>query len=407
MPHFSDLMWVIVVAHCGTRGKSIDKSLAETCSPFGYGIDGGGFPSTGYPDMANSAALHMPIGFGPIIGITAGILLIVTILSSSLILFRNWHPWGALGSAVLLSFPVQLLLERGNLDGIIFILMSFSALCIAKRSTKFGIIAFVASFFSIGLKVFPAAGYAGWLITTPRWKSQTKPIGVLVKFIVLASLVIVLLISWNWIANERSNLIFSGGMNSFGLMASGYSNTSLLELLGSRLGRVAIWFMIFVKFLSLCFGFAISSKFRISELFHAFFDSFANKFQRHYTESYFLLMSWTWLGCYALTISYDYKHVFLIPNLFASLAIVSQKTIHVDPKQKLLLSAISIISFYVFYLPFAPLLYPIYKVPFLESIAEGIGEFIFIPIIAGSLAGTVIWSKSSIEKFKIKLMSGQ
>jgi hypothetical protein len=400
-PHFSDLNWVVVVGNCGTRGQPVDSSVLQQCTPFGYGKQGGGLPETGYPPLSNLAikALHLPINITPTIGVIAGILMLFTLSLSSYVLFRRCHPWGLIMSAIFLSFPIQLILERGNLDSIIFLLMALSSVGIATRSKRFIVVSLFSSISAIALKIFPAAGYAGWILTAPRWKSQKTPLGALWRSFILASLLAGLDMSWQWIMNNNSSVMFEGGTNSFGLLASGYANKSLIDLLGINFARFAIWLLIIAKLASLLTGFATSIKFKIGNQLHTFFDSIENKFQQNYSVCYFLIMSWTWIGCYTTTISYDYKHIFLIPSIMASLAINSTGNHQDKGKSKWVFTAYSTMGFYV-------LLYPIayYNISanqpssmahIIKGIGEGLGEFFLIPMMAGCLLASLLWRGKS------------
>jgi hypothetical protein len=167
-PAFSDLIWVLVVAKCGTKTARLFDSVSAVCNHYGYGQLGGGYPDTGYPTLVNTLTriFDTPVGYSGAIGLVAGILFVIAIMLSSRPLFRSQWAWPVSMSVLLIGFPVQLLLERANLDAFIYLLIFASSIVISLGSGFAAfLLLFFLSFMAVGLKAFPVFGFMGWLLS--------------------------------------------------------------------------------------------------------------------------------------------------------------------------------------------------------------------------------------------------
>lgn len=111
-PPFADLRYVAANAECGADLNDYYAGRMVGCDPSGrtYPFD--------YPPMSIwlGRFLHVQGSHVPLIGISTGVALILcTVLGLKACLGASWQ-WRLLSSGVLMGYPLQQALERGNLD---------------------------------------------------------------------------------------------------------------------------------------------------------------------------------------------------------------------------------------------------------------------------------------------------
>jgi len=117
-------------------------------------------------------------GLGPAYTLPLATLCVVGFLLSFSVLF---HPRSLLESgyllAALVSPPIMLLVERGNIDLLVFSVLAGAFGLMARRATgqRWAGWAIVTAF--IGFKYYPAAGYAGYLATGGSRREKTVALG--------------------------------------------------------------------------------------------------------------------------------------------------------------------------------------------------------------------------------------
>lgn len=205
-----------------------------------------------------------------------------------------------LSSIVLLSFPFQLALERGNYELIVFcgslmvpfVLFSpwFSGFLAAR-----GIVAALLSFLVTVLKIHPVAGLAPWAlglaITWPEKKARWIPI----LIFILSSLGI--LIQIGDIPLMLSNTPNSDGWLGFGLFASYQSRR------GNSFGLV-----ITIVKASIIF---ISARYLMSRSLKPIYDFKPYSKIKEYSRQSSLLFSIMFLAIWIIGKSWDYRLIFL------------------------------------------------------------------------------------------------
>jgi hypothetical protein len=206
---FSDLLWVAVVGACGTKNAYVLNWSATVCAPYGYGQLGGGYADTGYPPMVNALLrfIEFPVAYTGIVAFLLGVLLVASLLLSSRGVFRSALVWALCMSIVLLSFPVQLALERGNLDIIVFLLTVATALIISLEANFMLVLLGGLAFLAVAIKAFPVMGFWGWLAFAWLAPINQYVVKASFKFAVLAGTVLALVYSSSWLASSSQIIL--------------------------------------------------------------------------------------------------------------------------------------------------------------------------------------------------------
>lgn len=384
-PPFADLRYLIANSECGVNLEDYYKGLVVGCDPAGrtYRFD--------YPPMSIwiGRFLHVRGVHTPLIAISTALAFIASLLGFlRLQLASSWR-WCLLGAGLLMSFPLQQALERGNLD-VIFFLATLLLCFLLSRPLRAMPAAFPVNllsaslcFFLVSLKIYPLFGVIGLVARQqPRQKSSQRiqwqsPA---TKMLVLAASAagILPLISY---LKTVGNLIKEGGLGSHGLMAFGYMNQILIDWIGLEPARFAIRLLFVVKFVAIAVGFYLAFRSRL-------FDAPRTVAGPHgqaggeFVALTMDVMGATWLGCYISTINYDYRFVFIIPFLGYLAGLVA------DPAraglQRHWPACLVIMMMFVLLFPWLRLGYTGIGV-LLVRILEPATEFLLIPMFAGSL----------------------
>jgi len=131
-PHFADLRYLAANAECGVdlNGYSAGRVVGCELSGRTYPFD--------YPPMSIwlGRFLHVQASHVPLVAISTGAALILCIvLGLKACLGTSWK-WRLLSSGVLMGYPLQQALERGNLD-LLLLLLLFSLLLAYLLSLRF------------------------------------------------------------------------------------------------------------------------------------------------------------------------------------------------------------------------------------------------------------------------------
>ena len=286
-------------------------------------------------------------------------------------------------SFLICSYPVQLVLERGNFDSLILSFMLLIPFCInSSVNNKFAknFLGIFISYLIINLKIFPAPGLILWSFYKIRFSKLRE---VLVKNIFYLFVIIIsTIIAFN---TNSISLIFKNtpkpvGSSSFGFLTLYQNYNNFFNN-----NNLIIYFFIFIKITLLLIyayrSFKILRKNKLN-LFHQF-DIF---------ENYFILFSLQTLTIYFLSRSYDYRLIIII-GLLPILCnywnyISSLKDIQFIEYFHLLL----IFVFYQEYLPHA------FNIYLYSSI---ISDIIIQPILIGFLIGITFQHIENKSKSKL------
>jgi hypothetical protein len=286
-------------------------------------------------------------------------------------------------SVVLIGFPVQLLLETANIDSIIYLLMVASSVVISFGGgfAAFLLLSFMV-FMAVALKAFPVFGFMGWLLSALLGPKEHR-VSTMAKAAVGLGCALAIATLIPWAISTEQYMGFSGSLGSYGFKALGYINTYLISIFGYDRARLLIKGLILIKLLSVVAGATLAIRASLAEKVSGFFSSIRDPFFQKFSTALFLLMTWTWLGVYLITISYDYKHVFMLPSALMFFAVLD----HRGGMTRFQRSVFGLLVALVIFITLFPL--PVYTNifthgPFIKF-AELFGEVVIIPIYAGAL----------------------
>lgn len=338
VPFFNDLRWVLSFSSCGENIGAILEA-GTRCN---------GYTNPGYPNF--SIWLPSKLGLGPgdasWIGLTAGIGLII----SSIVVLQKIVGKQALGAAIIAvlfaSYPFQAVLENGNIDSIIFMIMVFSCLLPELRNF-WPWLTPVLSAAAIALKIYPFLGYAAWLVHSQsrlRLRRSLKFLPLLIALASTTSLIITLKTTADSIA-----ITMLGYLASHGLLASGYINTPLITSIGLQKARIVIWIAILAKALIFCGGLAIFSRHFLMAT-NNIESAFSHVLFSRFSRAILIAMSGTGVGCYIISISYDHRFIYSFP----AIALVAKLSLdRATPRSGLknLMRIQTLCAAYILYLP--------------------------------------------------------
>ena len=232
-PPFADLRYLVANAACGVDLNDFYAGRVVGCDPSGrtYPFD--------YPPMSIwlGRFLHVQGSHVPLIAISSGLVLIFCIvLGLKSCLGASWQ-WRLLSSGVLMGYPMQQVLERGNLD--VFLLLFFLLLAyLLSLRFKWSLVglmnagvAALISFFLVSLKLYPIFGLAALLVQRNLGRSSglaATRIFFLDKFAVLFGSVLGLMATFPFLKGMNT-VAKEGGLRNHGLLAFGCINNTLID----------------------------------------------------------------------------------------------------------------------------------------------------------------------------------
>jgi len=385
-PPFADLRYVAANAECGVDLNDYYAGRVVGCDPSGrtYPFD--------YPPMSIwlGRFLHVQGSHVPLIAISTGVALILCIvLGLKACLGTSWQ-WRLLSSGVLMGYPLQQVLERGNLDVflLLFFLLLAYLLSLRFKSRLVGLmnagIAALISFMLVSLKLYPIFGLAAFLVQ----RSLGRPSGLATsrifsvdKLAVLFGSVLGLMATFPFLRGMNT-VAKAGGLRSHGLLAFGYMNNTLIDTFGLDSARVLIKALLLIKLASLLLGLYLAWKARLHEALMRCLHSWTPQ-ANAFGQILFVMMSAIWLGCYVTTINIDYRFLFLVPwlGLLARMASMSSSSL----QQQRLAAGLIVSLLVVFWVPLLQWGYTDFGMK-LISFAEPLTEFVLVPLCAASLA---------------------
>lgn len=372
VPAFNDVKWLLSFAAC----KGDIRSLITTnASCFGY-------KNPGYPALSMELARFL--GWGPDdarwIGILSGTGLMAAMAHACWLCTANVRSWSIIVGLLGLSFPFQVVLERGNIDSVLFLLIALFGLAAWKPGPWSILLANVIAAFSISLKVYPAIASIAWMIYSIRTKMTSKRKRILAQSLLATTAASLLFTAFSIYSRLAPA---SGGLRSHGLSAIGYANVFLLNEFGFTLGRLAIYALFLIKALSIFIGCSGGFLWGRQLAWPIFFRRPSKPLLSQYINTLIMITSAVGIGCYIFSIGYDYRLIFLFPILtliFSNL--IDNPTLHSSNRRFLALLAAA--ASYIFYLPFAT------SLSLRTSTAlEMVDEMILAPFLLSALAA--IW----------------
>jgi hypothetical protein len=369
IPGFYDLKWILSYSACE---GSLRELLATNTSCFG-------FANPHYPAL--SILLGRWLGMGPQdaawAGILSGVGVMAVLAHVSWLCTTRLLTWSVTISLLWLSFPLQFLLERGNIDSIIFLLTALFCLVVWQRGILSVVLANTIAGLAIAIKIYPVLGIIGWLIYSIRAPMNQKRKKSLTRSLLLTT-PISLVFTYLSIFSPEKITTGWGGLNSHGLTAMGYTNTFLLDEFGYQLGKISIRALIVFKVMSLLIGITLG----LASLKNISWPE-KHKFSRAnlYAKTLIMISSAIGVGCYFISIGYDYRLIFILP-LFAVVVSNLLDNSSLTSKSRWFLALLATASIYIFALPVAHNI-DSKTLRFMELLDESIlSPFLFAGLIA-------------------------
>lgn len=379
VPAFIDLNAILGVALCQGPLKVIAETKA-TCSGFGW---------TGYPALSMEIArwLRADPTSAWWIGMLTGSGVIALLMHFVWLLTKNVRAWSVITTPILLSFPVQLLLERSNIDTIIFTLVSLSCLTIWLPAFSGLLATLFLAFLTSAMKIYPLFGYTGFTFAclASQRNHRASNFAVTRKRIlsVLAASIAGAAFAFGTTYTKLPPA--SGGFRSHGLLALGYLNIDTINAFGIAHGRVIIYAMIATKLVSVIVGLTggwLWSRKTIPDRSRGTGDNLEHR----YRLSILIVMTSIGTLAYLLSIGFDYRMVFLMPIL-AQLASAYLDRTHHNGVSRAFLQAVLASACYIMIIH--PLIANHLALPAYNAF-EIVDELLLSPFLCLALASIVL-----------------
>lgn len=317
-PPFIDLRWVTATSECSVPLRAIIERQSVGCFPYAP-VGAGGL---GYPPGSIQLARLLGVQGSHTgwLGFCFGVSLLTVLLLQIWRSFRSWPLRGYATLLVICSFPVQLLLERGNIDIVIFLLFTGIAAFLSCRHPLLGCTAApLFAFAAVLMKLYPAAGILGFTLSSFRLERDGRePQWPRILIGVAAVAGVVATLPWLFsnggtAANPGEGMLSHAFLsNSFRDSLSHWRSLSAFltpAVLRSWLGQCMRVAAVVIGFR--CFAASCSP------------PPGMPGFEDRFLSSHARLTAWTWLGCYGLSSSFDYRLVFALPGLLLLLSRIS------------------------------------------------------------------------------------
>ena len=378
MPTFADLRWLAATGGCSININDLYNGKSVGCDPYGR-------LRMGYPPMSLWASQFLRIkgDYTPHISLAFSLSFIGVILSQMRSSLRSGWLLILLGSLFLIGFPVQLGLERMNIDILIFLLLYLSVLLFSLHALfwLFPLIIFVTS-----LKYFPIFAFFALILKgLPSKPGISHPVPPWLILLIGSGIGLALSLPWTGVGGTT---VAAGGLNSHGLMALGFLNKPLLDSFGLANSSWIIKVMLGMRILVLACGAYMAYRLKLANILAKSINMHSTEFKNTRVPMdfyYSLVVSMTsaWLGCYIVTISFDYRMIFLFPVLiFLARAIQLCPSIQASTLQ--MWGLISLLSSMLGSM-LIPFMGHAYQVQLTRVAIDSIAEFVLIPFFASAL----------------------
>ena len=392
MPTYADLRWVTATSDCGVDLDALYHGKAIGCDPFGRrGI--------GYPPMSIwlFRLFQFQAGWTDLLALFCGLAFLATSGFMLMKINKNTGVSMLISGLLLWGFPVQLALERMNIDVLVYILVALNCYLLSSTSMPWrGLFSLALITATVGMKIYPIFGYIGLLFTAKPTAKRGFPNDRLGKFdasIILIGCTIGILTAapillGNDVLPAGSVSAAKGGIGSHGLKAFGFMNQKLIDLYGLEPAQIMIKALFLFKLLILGLGVAVTIFLQIANDVKHLINSHINSNTRSFIYYLLIAMTCMWIGCYVTTISYDYRLIFLFPliAILAQLPALQMKTNFTKSAWTAMITAMAIIPGILTTMSVA-------QIPGFLNVFRGhvvLVEFIMFPIVAGSATALMI-----------------
>jgi hypothetical protein len=316
LPPFADLRWVTSLSECGIDLQELADKRISGCDPYGRDRSGG----LGYPPMSIQIARLLHVRerhtelFAVATGLSMGTILIAQVRRLVILPVLRDLFMGLL----LLSFPMQLALERSNIDVVIFLLLTSLSATLASKAAWTAPAAAAIAWAMVAIKVYPFVGILGWLAQSLLWRPRLDWLRVGAVVGAMAGLASAL--PWLLHHGEGAAQPGAGPISHAFLVSIPYfhhpsvSTPIALRLLHS-LAQPLLGLLLFV------YAVSVSLKANLSDRWTQVLDQGSVGFERRFFQIFPSLLGCVWLGCYFLSSSFDYRLILALPAYVACFAL--------------------------------------------------------------------------------------
>jgi hypothetical protein len=382
LPPFADLRWVTSLSECGINLDDLGEGRVATCDPWNRG-------GLGYPPLSVEVARFLHVGERQteLLGFAIGAAALCILLGLLYGLQRPGWRRDMCGGLVTLSFPVQLVLERSNIDIIVFLLLTSLAAALACSKRWVIPIAGAISWLTVVIKMYPVAGITAWLglsiFQRPRF--NLARVGSLLGSSLGFATVLPWFLKYRAVAAQPP-----AGPISHGFIVPISTNflTTRAPLLGEFIRAIPqplLGTVIFILVFLWCARICLSSQWEYK------LDKQAKGYQRRFLSIMPTLLGCTWLGCYFLSGSFDYRLILALPALLCILSLLDTSNEPLPASTKSLLWLVAISGFTIFMLPairYSGLLPTILTLPMNALLLSS--DLFLMPVIAGAIAALAL-----------------
>ena len=294
-PPFADFRWISATSQCGVPLIDLVRRVSPGCDI--YGRNGGGL---GYPPQSVEIArlLKLTISSTQITSFCFGLALILIFLTLLHSIYGSSKSFYILATILLSSFPLQLAIERGNLDIIVFILIVSASALISLKSKLFSLLSALFTYTAVAVKAYPLFGFLFFAVCSGNHLSRFRSLLLVTSSIVgLLSVIPWYLLSSSDIPSAAWRVISHG----FLIQDSASSPLLILEQIASAL----------ILIIGLYLGYALRLRYTFIHLYLEHLSSFKDRFIFSLTS----ISGFSWLACYFISDGYDYRIIFFFPCL--------------------------------------------------------------------------------------------
>jgi hypothetical protein len=397
LPPFADLRWLTSLSECGVDLQALAEHRLWGCDPYGRG---GGL---GYPPMSVQFARFLAVKgqHTGLLGLSMGLALVTILMGLIYRLIQTPAFRDLVGALLLLSFPLQLAVERGNIDVVLFVVLATLAAALASMRSWALPVSIVLSWLLVAVKAYPIVGLVGWvgLGVINRSRLDAARLSILLGAALgLATMV-------PWLLHAGQDAAQPGvGMISHGLMIQMQLPylPGLAWAIPWRYHQLHAFVSIVSHFWGIgvfLVGLATGLRSGLNRFFLYRLDAFEGPYGKAFVTTFVPLSTCVWLGCYLLTSSFDYRLIYALPAcivLIPFLAKTGLRDFGIIASRLLLAGlVVSLLNPLFVYSSLDPLMVygafkPNAQVDAFALWSSNISDFIVLPLIAGLFAAMML-----------------
>ena len=383
LPPFADLRWITANSECAVDLSKLATGMAWGCDPYGRG---GNLP---YPPFSVEFARFLAVQghHTSFLAFAWGLALV------SIMVILGLRKIGCCGYsymvlALLISgFPMQLALERANIDVGVFLLITSLSVFLAIDSFAVSILAAIITWIVVAAKAFPLVGILAWISLGSIEDIKVRK---MTRLFVVGGLIAGVSSIFSWAMNSGDDIprpeidTFSHGLLVHGSSRLFWKLLNLLQTLNLPVSLVAslrLLPIVAISFfvLGLLLGLRKNSGINLRGEFAKGLETFEGRFLYHFVR----ITGLVWLGCYILTSNYDYRLIFAYPSF---IYIAYWCVLRFKSDQDVWVASLLFIGLVLTSWGPLPTYSALFSSDFTGTWLSFIGDVFFLPLLAGFIA---------------------